>query len=87
MRRNSSTLAGDLANCNNYRNGLTAAATVACPSLLLLGKRDRMTPLRAAQPLQDALQNARRHEIADCGHAMMVEKPQEVAEALLSLLT
>lgn len=86
MRRNSGTLAGDLANCNSYCNGLAAATAVTCPSLLLLGKRDRMTPLRAAQPLQDALQNARRKEIADCGHAMMVEKPQEVAAALLAFL-
>lgn len=86
MRRNSGTLAGDLANCNNYQHGLAAAALVACPSLLILGKRDRMTPLRAAQPLQGALQNAGRTEIADCGHAMMVERPREVAAALLSLL-
>lgn len=86
MRRNSTTLAGDLGNCNNYTNGLAAAAMTDCPTLLILGKRDRMTPLRAVQPLQDALRNARRHEIADCGHAMMVEKPKEVAQALNSFL-
>jgi pimeloyl-ACP methyl ester carboxylesterase len=85
MRRNSKTLASDLANCNNYLGGLEAAAAVTCPSLLLLGKRDRMTPLRAVQPLQDALKKAQRSEIADCGHAMMVEKPQEVATALIAL--
>mgnify|MGYP001166063205 CR=1 FL=1 len=87
MRRNSTTLAGDLANCNSYENGLQAAAKVSCPSLLLLGKRDRMTPLRAVQPLQDALRNVTRVELPDCGHAMMVEKPQEVAAALRSFLT
>lgn len=82
MRRNAGTLAIDLANCSNYLNGMNAAAAVACPTLLLLGKRDRMTPLRAAQPLQEALRQAARRELADCGHAMMVEQPQAVAAAL-----
>lgn len=86
MRRNSGTLANDLGNCNRYLNGLNAAAAISCPSLLILGKKDRMTPLRAVQPLQDALGNVTRHEIADCGHAMMVEKPQEVATALQQFL-
>ena len=86
MRSNRATLAGDLANCNNYGNGLQAAAKVGCPSMLLLGKRDRMAPLRAVQPLQDALGSTTRVEIPDCGHAMMVEKPGEVAAALLAFL-
>ncbi len=87
MRRNSTTLAGDLSNCNNYTNGLAAAAKASCPTLLVLGKRDRMTPLRALQPLQEALKKPIRQEIADCGHAMMVEKPLEVAAALNKFLT
>lgn len=82
MRRNAGTLATDLANCNDYGNGLAAAAAVAGPTLLLLGKRDRMTPLRAVQPLQEALRQATRRELDDCGHAMMVERPQAVAAAL-----
>ena len=86
MRSNSKTLAGDLSNCNNYKTGLDAAATVRCPTLLVLGKRDKMAPLRAVQPLQDALKTVKRCEVADCGHAMMVEKPQEVAAALLDFM-
>lgn len=82
MRRNSGTLATDLANCNDYDNGLAAAAAVDCPTLLVLGKRDRMTPLRTVQPLQDALRHATRRELDDCGHAMMVEQPRAVAAAL-----
>lgn len=86
MRRNAGTLATDLDNCNRYRDGLSAAASVVCPTLLLLARRDRMTPLRSAQALQEALKNPVRREIADCGHAMMVEKPAEVAEALASFI-
>lgn len=86
MRSNRTTLAGDLSNCNNYTTGLDAAATLRCPTLLVLGKRDRMAPPRAVQPLQDALKTVKRCELADCGHAMMVEKPQEVAAALLDFM-
>lgn len=86
MRRNAHTLATDLTNCNDYTAGLAAATRVTCPSLLILGKRDRMTPLRNVQPLADALTRVSRCEIADCGHAMMVEKPREVSAALLQFI-
>ncbi len=83
MRRNASTLATDLVNCNDYSNGLDDAARVNCPTLLLLGRRDRMTPLRNAAPLQEVLgRQASRVELAGCGHAMMVEQPAQVAAAL-----
>ncbi|MCP5268806.1 MAG: alpha/beta hydrolase [Zoogloeaceae bacterium] len=86
MRRNSTTLATDLSNCQGYESGLASARAISCPNLIIAGKRDRMTPLRAIQPLQESLQHARRYDIDDCGHAMMTEKPKEVADALLSLL-
>jgi pimeloyl-ACP methyl ester carboxylesterase len=86
MRRNAATLAADLDNCNRYASGLTAAAGVGCPTLLITGKRDRMTPARAVQPLQDALPHVHRFEVADCGHAMMVEKPREIAAAMIDFL-
>lgn len=80
-------LATDLANCNNYRNGLNAATTVTCPTLLLTGRRDRMTPRRNLSPLQAALRHVIRAEIADCGHAMMNEKPRAVVSELLKFLS
>lgn len=86
MRRNCTTLANDLASCGRYENGPLAAGSVTCPTLLLLGRRDRMTPLRSVQALQDALRQPMRKEIANCGHAMMAEKPREVAAALVEFI-
>ena len=87
MRRSPpGVLAIDLANCNDYARGLEAAAQVACPTLLLVGRRDRMTPRRNLPPLQAALRQFIRVEIADCGHAMMNEQPQAVVDNLLSFL-
>ena len=86
MRRNARTLATDLRNCNDYQEGLAAAARVGAPTLLVIGKRDRMTPARNVQPLLEALASTSRRDIDDCGHAMMVEKPREVGAALLEFL-
>jgi pimeloyl-ACP methyl ester carboxylesterase len=76
----------DFAACNNYANGAAAAAQVACPALLVLGKRDVMTPPRAAKALAGALREVRTVEIGGSGHALMAEKPDEVLDALVTFL-
>ena len=76
----------DFAACNNYANGAAAAAKVACPALLLLGKRDIMTPPRATKELTGALKDKRVVEIAGSGHALMSEKPDEVLDALIEFV-
>lgn len=83
MRRSPpGVLAVDLANCNDYRRGLEAAAQVACPTLLVIARRDRMTPRRDLPPLQARLRHVSAVEIVDCGHAMMNEQPRAVVDAL-----
>ena len=72
----------DFAACNAYANGIDAAKQVRCPALLIMGKRDLMTPPRAAKEIMGALADKRSVEIAGSGHALMAEKPDEVLEAL-----
>ncbi|HXV07416.1 MAG TPA: alpha/beta hydrolase [Burkholderiales bacterium] len=76
----------DFAACNAYANGVQAAAQVVCPALLVLGKRDIMTPPRATAELTAALRDARVVEIPGTGHALMAEKPDEVLDALAAFL-
>ncbi len=76
----------DFAACNAYANGIEAAKQVRCPALLILGKRDLMTPPRAAKEIMGALADKRSVEIAGSGHALMAEKPDEVLEALRAFL-
>ncbi len=75
----------DLAACNAY-NGGAAAARVACPTLLVLGSDDRMTPAKAGRKLAGAISGAQVTEIAGCGHMMMLEKPDETLDALKTVL-
>ena len=76
----------DFAACNSYANGSVAAAQVTCPALLVLGKRDIMTPPRATKELTSALQDKRVIEVAGSGHALMAEKPDDVLDALIGFV-
>jgi len=71
----------DFAACNAYTNGEAAAASVRCPVLFVLGKRDMMTPPRSAKAFIGMFGKAQTVQI-DAGHALMAEKPDEVLDAL-----
>ena len=72
----------DLRACNDYRDGLAAAATVAVPATLVLGERDLMTPAKAGLELAAALPNARVITLKGAGHMLMSERPDEVLAAV-----
>lgn len=73
----------DLAACNAYGNGMTAAASITCPVVFVQGKQDKMTPPRKAGMLTDAIAQASIVTV-DTGHAMMQEAPDAVSNALLA---
>lgn len=74
----------DFAACNVYANGEAAAASLACPTLFVLGKKDMMTPPRSAALLTGAVRHGRIAGV-DAGHAMLGEAPEAVLDALLGL--
>ncbi|MFT3758857.1 alpha/beta fold hydrolase [Thauera sp.] len=82
-------LGSDLNACNAWQDGLAAAARVACPTLLVSGELDRMTPADAVKPLFDLLEkelcNARMIVLAGAGHSMMNEAPAGLVDALRGL--
>jgi len=77
----------DFSACNAYTDALERAASVRCPVCILSGKRDVMTPPRAARALVDALKKAdasvRTVEL-EAGHALMSEQPDAVLDALFA---
>jgi len=76
-------LHSDLKACNDYAAGLDSAATVKCPALFLLGRRDVMTPPRAAASIAQAIAGSRTVQIASSGHSLMAEAPDAVLDALI----
>jgi pimeloyl-ACP methyl ester carboxylesterase len=73
----------DFNACNAYANGEAAAASVRCPVLFVLGKKDMMTPARSAKALCEAIPQSKSVQI-DAGHQMMAEKPDAVLDALFA---
>jgi pimeloyl-ACP methyl ester carboxylesterase len=78
-------LFNDLNACNEYGHGFDSAARVTCPTLMIAGRRDIMTPLKVARDLVAAIPDASL-EVLDCGHLMMSEMPNEVLDALVAFL-
>ncbi len=76
----------DLAACNAYQEAAAMAAALSCPTLLVLGADDKMTPARAGQKLAEGIANGEVVVIPDCGHMMMTEKPDETLDALMGSL-
>jgi pimeloyl-ACP methyl ester carboxylesterase len=56
------------------------------PTLIICGADDQLTPLRYSQYMADKIPNAHLEVIPDAGHMVMLEKPQQTAEALLTFL-
>jgi pimeloyl-ACP methyl ester carboxylesterase len=80
-------LYSDLKACNDYGVGEESAARVKCPTLLILGRRDVMTPPRAAKLLQEKIAGARTVEIGPSGHALMSEAPDATLDALIGFIS
>ena len=70
----------DFSACNDYANGLAAAARVACPAHLVLADGDQMTLPRHARDVAAALK-ATVHRVPG-GHFLMQEQPDRVLNAL-----
>lgn len=76
----------DLAACDAYKGGLAAAGGVRCPTLVLAGAADRMTPARQGAKLADAIEGAKLITLPGSGHMMMVEQPDATLDGLAGFL-
>ena len=75
-------LYNDLKACNDFE----LSGEVRCPALFVLGRKDVMTPPRAAAELQKRLPGARTVLIGPSGHSLMAEAPDATLDALVEFL-
>jgi pimeloyl-ACP methyl ester carboxylesterase len=78
-------LHADLIACTTYTNGPAAAASVICPTIIVQGSRDAMTPLRGAQALAKTVAGASLTVLDGAGHMLLTERPDEVLAALAAI--
>jgi pimeloyl-ACP methyl ester carboxylesterase len=75
-------LYNDLKACNDF----VFEGTVACPALLVLGRRDVMTPPRSAGELAKKLPGSKTVLVDGSGHTLMAEAPDATLDALIEFL-
>jgi pimeloyl-ACP methyl ester carboxylesterase len=61
-------------------------ADIRCPTLVLVGEADQLTPPDRAQEIANGIRGATLVTVDRCGHLSALEQPDAVNEALLSLL-
>jgi pimeloyl-ACP methyl ester carboxylesterase len=76
-------LYNDLKASNDY----LLSGEVKCPALFILGKRDVMTPPKAAKGLQEKISNSRTVIVDFSGHALMAEAPDATLDALIEFFS
>jgi 2-hydroxy-6-oxonona-2,4-dienedioate hydrolase len=59
---------------------------VTCPVLLIWGKEDKITPPFVAEEFHKLIKNSELHWMERCGHAPMMEKPEEFNVLLQNFL-
>jgi pimeloyl-ACP methyl ester carboxylesterase len=55
---------------------------IRCPTLVLCGRQDALTPLARHEEIAAAVPGARLEVVGDCGHLSTLEKPDPVSAAL-----
>jgi pimeloyl-ACP methyl ester carboxylesterase len=59
-------------------------AAIACPTLVLVGDDDQLTPPALAHEMAAGIRGARLVVVADSGHLSTLEQPQAVTAALVA---
>jgi pimeloyl-ACP methyl ester carboxylesterase len=58
-------------------------SAIACPTLVIVGDSDQVTPPTLSEEMAAAIPGARLVVIADCGHLPTLERPQAVTKAMV----
>jgi pimeloyl-ACP methyl ester carboxylesterase len=80
-------LAADLHACNTYANGKYAAQSIACPTQVFVGGKDRMAPERASAELIEHLSNPEVMRFPECGHMIPIEAPDKCQSLLENFIS
>lgn len=76
----------DLKACHQYAEGAGRASKVTCPTVLLLGERDRMTPVSGAESIRQAIPDQDTVIFPGAGHPLLLERSDEVLDELIRIV-
>jgi len=64
----------------------SSLGAIQCPTLVLVGSEDILTPVSAARTIADGIVGSKLHIVQDCGHLSTMEQPDAVTERLRAWL-
>lgn len=76
----------DFAACDAF-DLMEKLGQINCPTQVICGSGDRLTPLKYSEYLRDHIAGAQLSVIESAGHMVMLERPKAVADAIAALLT
>ncbi|MBT7943647.1 MAG: alpha/beta fold hydrolase, partial [Alphaproteobacteria bacterium] len=63
-------------------DGLKDLKKITCPTLVLCGRQDALTPLAQHEEMEASIPGARLVIIEDCGHLAPMERPHAVSAVM-----
>jgi pimeloyl-ACP methyl ester carboxylesterase len=60
---------------------------IKCPTLVLVGEGDTLTPLKLSEEIVSLIPGSRLVVVPDCGHLSTIERPEAVNRALVEWMT
>mgnify|MGYP003313701643 FL=1 len=76
----------DLKACQDYTSGIERSKDIACPTLLILGEDDFMTPVTNSKSLAENIPQSKTIMLPNCGHAIVNEAPNEMLDAIATVV-
>ena len=86
LETNPSLLHSDLLACDSF-NIQARLPEIHCPTLVICGAEDKMTPPNSGRSLAEHIAGASLEIIPSAGHMAMIEQPQAVEQILVEFLT
>ena len=73
----------DFSICDTF-DTMEKTTSINIPCLIIVGKNDKLTPSRYSEFFHNKIKNSELHIINKAGHMVMLEKPNEVNQAIKS---
>ncbi len=77
---------GDFSACNNF-DIIARVSEIRAPTLVVVGKDDRLTPVKYAEFLASKIPGARLAIVEGAGHSVMIEQADAVNRALINFVS
>ncbi len=85
LQNNPSVLYGDLLACNSH-DVSGRLQDIRCPTLIICGEQDRVTPLKFSHALHNGIPGSSLFVVPEAGHMVLLEQIEEVNMAIRQFL-